>query len=111
MKEHERDARSPQIKRGPDDPILLRLLDEHERTAAALRTYICRATPAEPEDDLLTLKQAAFVFGKSEDTIRRWAVDEGLGVQPGGRNTLWLVSREAVMRVKRVLPTLRTQNA
>jgi len=35
-------------------------------------------TPADPPDDLLTLKQAAALAGKSVDTLRRWRGEHGL---------------------------------
>ena len=74
-------------------PTLSELIDAVEALCAELRLRDGCAMPA----DLLTLKQASFEFGKSNDTLRRWADDEGLGVKIGGR---WLISRAVVIARK-----------
>ena len=76
------------------DPTLVELLADIDRAQANLRAYLSgSAMPT----DLLTLKQIAHEFCRSEDTARRWAIDEGLGVKIGGR---WMISRAVVNRHK-----------
>ena len=66
------------------DPTLIRLAEEAARAARALQDYIAGAH-VEPEDDLVSLKDAEVEFRISNDTARRWAKLKGLGIERDGR--------------------------
>ena len=73
-----------------DDPVLARLMADVDRSMAALKAYLA----GEPEgDDLVPLRQAEREFHRSNDTVRRWAKEEGLGVERNGR---WYLRRSMV---------------
>ncbi|RYC29181.1 hypothetical protein D3273_25285 [Lichenibacterium minor] len=86
-----------------DDPILARLA---ARAASAMATAAA-ATAAvqayletgvvEQEDDLVSLKDAETEYRRSNDTLRRWATEEELGVKVAGK---WFLSRSLVRRFK-----------
>lgn len=65
-----------------------------DRSTAALKAYLA----GEPEEnDLVPLRQAEREFHRSNDTVRRWAKVEGLGVEQDGR---WYLRRSMVRRCK-----------
>ena len=82
----------------PADPTLARLVADVDRATAALRAYVT-GEPIEPEDDLVSLRDAEREFNRSADTCRRWARDEALGELIDGR---WFLRRSLVERHKRV---------
>lgn len=93
------------------DPVLQRLVDEAAVAAAAaasaldaLRAYTASERPA---DDLVALRDAETEFGRSNDTLRRWAVEERLGEFVDGK---WFLRRSLVLQFKRV-GKMHTQSA
>ena len=80
----------------PADPVLARLVEDAARATAALQAYITGA-PADAASDLVPLRDAQAEFSRSEDTVRRWARDEGLGEIVNGK---WHLRRSAVLRHK-----------
>lgn len=80
----------------PADPQLARLVADVDRAAAALRTYVA-GEAIEPDDELLSLREAATRFRRSGDTVRRWARDEALGEKIKGR---WFLRRSLVQQYK-----------
>ena len=51
--------------------------------------------PAFPPSTVISVLQAATYAGVSDDTVRRWCAEHGLGQQPGGRGR-WRVSAPAL---------------
>ena len=80
------------------DPTLCRLVAEVDRATAALRAYVERPA-AEPESDLVALRDAEVEFGRSNKQLRRWVKEEGLGVEVDGKLFL---KRSLVLQYKSV---------
>ena len=76
------------------DPVLARLVVDVDHSMAALKAYLA----GEIEDeDLVPLRNAEREFHRSNDTVRRWAKEEGLGIEKDGR---WYLRRSMVHRCK-----------
>ena len=80
------------------DPVLSRLIANANASLEALTAYVAGETVS-PKDDLVSLKDAEVEFRRSNDTCRRWAREEDLGVEINGR---WFLSRSLVRRHKAV---------
>ncbi len=79
------------------DPVLARLVQDVDAATAALKAYVAGSSPSEA-DDLVSLKDAEREFDRSNDTLRRWASQEGLGELVEGR---WHIRRSMVRQFKR----------
>lgn len=74
----------------------------HERCLAHARELVelhemALGETLPPVGDLVPLRVAAVEFRKSVDTVRRWAVDEGLGEKIDGQ---WYLNRSLALRHK-----------
>ena len=80
------------------DPVLCRLVAAVDRATADLRAYIERPV-ADPDSDLVALRDAEVEFSRSNKQLRRWVKDEGLGVEIDGKLFL---KRSLVLQYKLV---------
>ncbi len=80
-----------------DPTILVRLVDEAARAAARVQTYL--ATGEQPDDELIPLGEAADLFSRSVDSMRRWAKVEGFGIKIDG---LWYLRRSMLHQTGKI---------
>ena len=76
------------------DPVLKRLMEDVERAMDVLKTYLAGDAV---DDDLVSLRHAEREFHRSNETVRRWAKEEGMGIERDGR---WYLRRSMVRRYK-----------